>query len=431
MAINRLYAAEADFELRLASLLGRAGSTNKDITASVRDIIEDVRQRGDQALFEYTAKFDQCDINRESVEINAAQLHKATQAIAPELLNSLNFAADRIRAYHQQQLQGDWHITEPDGTRLGQKVTPIKRVGLYVPGGKAAYPSSVLMNAIPAKVAGVEELIVVSPAPQGAINQAVLAAAAVAGVDRFFQIGGAQAVAALTFGTESIPAVDKITGPGNQYVAEAKKQVYGRVGIDMIAGPSEVLVIADDSADPEWIAMDMFAQAEHDEMAQAILLTSDPALADAVANTIERLLDGMPRREIITESLRSHGAIIVVENPAQLVTVADTIAAEHLEIFTRDADQLAATISNAGAIFVGPYSAESLGDYCAGPNHVLPTSGTARFSSPLGVYDFQKRTSVLNISMQGAQSMAEHAARLADSEELPAHAASARLRQGD
>jgi len=358
-------------------------------------------------------------------------IDQAYDAIPYKQRDALLYAAERVRTYHEKQLQDSWNYTESDGTQLGQKVTPIKRVGLYVPGGKATYPSSVIMNAIPAKVAGVKELIMVSPTPKGEFNDMVLAAAKIAGVDRVFRIGGAQAVAALAYGTKSIPRVDKITGPGNTFVATAKKQVFGRVGIDMIAGPSEVLVIADDSVNPDWVAMDLFAQAEHDEIAQSILLTTSEDVADSVYASIETLLPTMERADIIAKSLENNGALIVADSDASLVDIADEIAAEHLEIFTHNADQLAHDITNAGAIFIGPYSAESLGDYCAGPNHVLPTSGTARFSSPLGVYDFQKRTSMIRVSQQGAQTIGGNASILARGESLTAHARSAEYRLDD
>ncbi|MCL4140409.1 UNVERIFIED_CONTAM: hypothetical protein GTU68_036016, partial [Idotea baltica] len=390
--------------------------------------VERIRYEGDKALFELTQRFDNFELSADSVEISQNRLQQAVKNISVEQREALEFSAQRIRDYHQHQLQESWQYQEADGTQLGQKVTPIKRVGLYVPGGKATYPSSVLMNAIPAKVAGVTELIMVSPAPNGELNEMVLAAAHIGGVDRVFRVGGAQAIAALAYGTESIPSVDKITGPGNIYVATAKRQVFGQVGIDMIAGPSEVLVIADESVDPDWVAMDLFAQAEHDEVAQSILLTDSSNVVDAVEQAIQRLLPQMQRADIIRQSLSQNGALIYVDSIASLVNVADTIAAEHLEIFHESAQQLLGDISNAGAIFVGKYSAESLGDYCAGPSHVLPTSGTARFSSPLGVYDFQKRSSVIQVSKTGAQTIGKNASVLARGESLTAHALSAEYR---
>lgn len=428
VSIKRLNSKELGFDEDLSDLLNREQSADSSIDAIVAPIIADVAKRGDQALFEYTQKFDGFDVEARGLKVRQSRIQQAYDSVQIEQRDALQYAADRVRVYHEKQLQGSWDFTEADGTQLGQKVTAIKRAGLYVPGGKATYPSSVIMNAIPAKVAGVQELIMVSPTPGGEFNDMVLAAAKVAGVDSIYRVGGAQAVAALAYGTETIPAVDKITGPGNIFVATAKKQVFGRVGIDMIAGPSEVLVIADESVNPDWVAMDLFAQAEHDEIAQSILLTQSENMADAVYASIETLLPTMERADIIAESLANNGALIVVESEAELVSIADDIAAEHLEIFTENADHLAQIISNAGAIFIGPYSAESLGDYCAGPNHVLPTSGTARFSSPLGVYDFQKRTSMIRVSQQGAQSIGKNASVLARGESLTAHARSAEYR---
>lgn len=430
--MRQLNYSQADFSKALNQLLKRdADSAESAVEAFVRDTITRIRSEGDTALLELTHQFDGHDLGLSDLEISSSSIEQAYQAIPALERDALQHAAQRIRDYHQRQLQTSWEYAEPDGTVLGQKVTPIRTVGIYVPGGKAAYPSSVLMNAIPAKVAGVKQIIMVSPSPRGQVNNMVLAAAKIAGVDRVFQVGGAQAIAALAYGTESIPAVDKITGPGNSYVATAKKQLYGKVGIDMIAGPSEVLVIADDSVDPDWVAMDLFAQAEHDEQAQSILLTQSGAMAEAVANSINRLLPEMERATIIEKALADNGAIIVVETQDQVVAVADVIAPEHLEIFTTDASLLADRISNAGAIFIGPYSAESLGDYCAGPNHVLPTSGTARFSSPLGVYDFQKRSSIIKVSEQGAQAIAKTASIIARGESLTAHARSAEFRIKD
>ncbi len=428
MQLTKLNGSQADFDVKLNQLLNRDTSVESNVDAVVAPIITDVIARGDAALLEYTERFDGYTLFEPEIEISTKRLTQALESIAVEQRQALEYAAARVRDYHQHQLQESWSYSEADGTELGQKITPIKRAGLYVPGGKATYPSSVIMSAIPAKVAGVEELIMVSPTPNGEINDMVLAAAKLAGVDRVFRIGGAQAIAALAYGTKTIPAVDKITGPGNIFVATAKKQVFGKVGIDMIAGPSEVLIIADQSVDPDWVAMDLFAQAEHDEIAQSILLTSSQSVADAVHESIDKLLSSMERAEIIAKSLENNGALIVLESREQLIDVVDTIAAEHLEIFTEDADQLADQISNAGAIFIGQYSSESLGDYCAGPSHVLPTSGTARFSSPLGVYDFQKRTSIIKVSEQGAQTIGENASVLARGESLTAHARSAEYR---
>jgi len=428
MQLTKLNGSQADFDVKLNQLLNRDTSVESNVDAVVAPIITDVIARGDAALLEYTERFDGYTLFEPEIEISAKRLTQALESIAVEQRQALEYAAARVRDYHQHQLQESWSYSEADGTELGQKITPIKRAGLYVPGGKATYPSSVIMSAIPAKVAGVEELIMVSPTPNGEINDMVLAAAKLAGVDRVFRIGGAQAIAALAYGTKTIPAVDKITGPGNIFVATAKKQVFGKVGIDMIAGPSEVLIIADQSVDPDWVAMDLFAQAEHDEIAQSILLTSSQSVADAVHESIDKLLPSMERAEIIAKSLENNGALIVLESREQLIDVVDTIAAEHLEIFTEDADQLADQISNAGAIFIGQYSSESLGDYCAGPSHVLPTSGTARFSSPLGVYDFQKRTSIIKVSEQGAQTIGKNASVLARGESLTAHARSAEYR---
>lgn len=426
--LTRLDWAQADFSTALQALLKRDQPLHNGVEQAVNQIITQVSQQGDQALFELTKRFDQFDVEARGLEVSAARIEQALAAIPIEQRDALQFAVERVTEYHQHQRQESWRYTQADGTQLGQKVTPIKRAGLYVPGGKASYPSSVIMNAVPAKVAGVSELIMVTPTPNGEFNDMVLAAASLAGVDRVFRIGGAQAIAALAYGTATVPAVDKITGPGNIYVATAKRQVFGRVGIDMIAGPSEVLIIADHSVDPDWVAMDLFAQAEHDEIAQSILLTTEPAVADAVYASIEKLLPSMERESIIRQSLSNNGALITVSSQQQLIEVADKIAAEHLEIFTEDADQLAEAISNAGAIFIGPYSAESLGDYCAGPNHVLPTSGTARFSSPLGVYDFQKRTSIIRVSSAGAQTIGAQASILARGESLTAHARSAEYR---
>jgi len=431
IAIKRLVTTQADFAQALRGLLNRDQASGASIEQTVAQVIADVVKHGDRALFEYTHRFDGFDVEARGLEVSSGRIQKAYDAIPQAQREALLYAAQRVRAYHEKQVQESWSYQEADGTELGQKITPIKRVGLYVPGGKATYPSSVIMNAIPAKVAGVKELIMTSPTPNGEFNDMVLAAAKIAGVDRVFRVGGAQAVAALALGTETIPSVDKITGPGNIYVATAKKQVFGQVGIDMIAGPSEVLVVADESVDPDWVAMDLFAQAEHDEVAQSILLTQSEAVAEAVHVAIERLLPSMERDDIIRQSLEKNGAIIVADSEKALIDVADAVAAEHLEIFTDNADVLAEKITNAGAMFIGPYSAESLGDYCAGPNHVLPTSGTARFTSPLGVYDFQKRTSLIKVSKAGAQTIGKNASILARSESLTAHARSAEYRIGN
>lgn len=429
--IKRLQSRTKDFRSELSQLLSRQQANNPDVEQAVAEIIAQVARVGDRALYHYTKKFDGFDAEARGIEVRPARLDQALSEINPQARESLEFAVQRVRDYHQHQVQDSWQYEEADGSQLGQKITPLNRVGLYVPGGKATYPSSVIMNAVPAKVAGVKELIMVSPTPDGEFNDMVLAAAKLAGVDRVFRIGGAQAIGALAFGTELVPKVDKITGPGNIYVATAKKQVFGQVGIDMIAGPTEVLVIADQSVDPDWVAMDLFAQAEHDQLAQAILLTDSELVAERVQQSINKLLSSMDRAEIIQTSLRDHGAIIVVGSEQELIDVTDEIAPEHLEIFTENADFIAQKVTNAGAIFIGSYSAESMGDYCAGPNHVLPTSGTARFSSPLGVYDFQKRSSIIKISEQGAQTIGKHAAKLARSESLTAHAKSAEYRLKD
>jgi histidinol dehydrogenase len=427
--IARLDTRDAGFEPRLAALLAYEPGQDRDIEAAVAAIITDVRARGDAAVLEYTRRFDRLSLtDAAQLELPRAELQAAAQALPAAQRAALETAAARIRAYHQHQVARSWSYTEPDGTRLGQQVSAIDRVGLYVPGGKAAYPSSVLMNAIPAKVAGVGELIMVVPTPDGVRNAMVLAAACIAGVDRVFTIGGAQAVAALAWGTATVPAVDKIVGPGNAYVAEAKRRVFGQVGIDMIAGPSEILVLCDGSVDPDWIAMDLFSQAEHDEMAQSILLTPSLRLLSAVQSSIARLLPGMARREVIAKSLASRGALVRVKSLAEACTIADRIAPEHLELAVRDPQPLVERIRHAGAIFVGHYTSETLGDYCAGSNHVLPTARTARFSSPLGVYDFQKRTSVIEVTPRGAHALGGIASVLARAEGLEAHARAAELR---
>jgi histidinol dehydrogenase len=427
--MRTLDTGEPQFEARFAELMAPATAFDRDIERQVEAIIEDVRQRGDAALLQYTARFDRVSApSVAQLQIDAGQMRSALDALAPPARAALQAAADRIRSFHQRQLGGEFGFTEPDGTELGQRVAPLERVGLYVPGGKAAYPSSVLMNAIPAVVAGVREIVMVVPTPDGVRNPMVLAAAHVAGVSRVFTVGGAQAVAALAYGTATIPKVDKIVGPGNAYVAAAKRRVFGVVGIDMIAGPSEILVICDGGTDPDWIAMDLFAQAEHDELAQAILLTPQAEFIAKVQASMARLLPQMPRARIIESSLAARGALIRVRDLEQACELADRVAPEHLEISTDDPQRWAGRIRHAGAIFLGRYSSEALGDYCAGPNHVLPTAGTARFSSPLGVTDFQKRTSLISVSAAGARTLGEIAATLAQAEELPAHALSARLR---
>ena len=429
LSIQKLTTTSPDFDQQLKTLLAWDETDDLEIQQRVLAIIADVRSNGDQAVLNYTNRFDQRDIHAAAeLELPQAALKAAWDALPQTQAQALQTAAERIRAYAEHQKLQSWQFTEADGTVLGQKVTPLDRVGLYVPGGKAAYPSSVLMNAIPAKVAGVPELIMVVPAPAGETNALVLAAAYLAGVDRLFTIGGAQAVAALAYGTETIPAVAKIVGPGNIYVATAKKLVFGQVGIDMIAGPSEILVICDGKTNPDWIAMDMFSQAEHDENAQAILLSDDADFLAAVEHSINQLLPTMERAEIIAASLSTRGALIKVDNLLQAAEVANRIAPEHLELSVADPEALSQHIRHAGAIFMGRYTAEALGDYCAGPNHVLPTSSTARFSSPLGVYDFQKRTSLINCSALGADNLGKTASILARGESLTAHARSAEYR---
>ncbi len=427
--ITTLNYAAADFYQQLDDVLAWDASIDGDVAKIVSDILKDVKQRGNAAVMEYTNKFDRMSLSDASeFELDQSQLQQALASISPEQRQALEISAQRIRHYAERQKMESWSFTEDDGTVLGQSVNPMDRVGLYVPGGKAAYPSSVLMNAIPAKVAGVPELIMVVPTPDGETNTLVLAAAAVAGVDRIFTIGGAQAVAALAYGTETIPKVDIITGPGNTFVATAKRMVFGVVGIDMIAGPSEILVVCDGKTDPDWIAMDLFSQAEHDEEAQSILVSPDDDFIEQVKQSIERLLEEMPRKEIIKKSLENRAAIISVADMEQAIEVANHIAPEHLELSVEDAQDWAKKIRHAGAIFMGRYTAEALGDYCAGPNHVLPTSGTARFSSPLGVYDFQKRTSLIGCSAQGASELGKTASILAHGEGLTAHARSAEYR---
>jgi histidinol dehydrogenase len=428
-AIRRLDSSEPGFDDALARLTASDAKEDSAVDAAVAAILADVRARGDAAVLEYTARFDRVRAGSvAALEIPASECRSAFEALPDTDREALATAAARIRAFHERQRSESWSFTDDDGTRLGQKLTALDRVGLYVPGGKAAYPSSVLMNALPAKVAGVAEIVMASPAPDGARNALVLAAAHLAGVTRAFAIGGAQAIAALAYGTATIPAVDKIVGPGNAYVAAAKRRVFGTVGIDMIAGPSEIVVIADASADPDWVAMDLFAQAEHDEDAQAILLAPDAKLLDEVAASIGRQLPAMPRREIIAASLSRRGALIRVRNLANACAIADRIAPEHLELAVAEPEALLSELHHAGAIFLGHYSSEALGDYCAGPNHVLPTARSARFSSPLGVYDFQKRSSVIAISRSGAQTLGRTAMTLARGEGLSAHALSAEYR---
>jgi histidinol dehydrogenase len=427
--IKRFDSQSNNFKSQLEDLLSRETESDQAIFDTVNKILRSVRLKGDQALLEYSEKFDGVAVNTASeLELSPERLEKAYQALSDIERDALDSAAERIRSYAEHQKLESWQYTEADGTVLGQQITPLDRVGLYVPGGKATYPSSVLMNAVPAKVAGVEELIMVVPTPQGVINELVLAAAYISGVDRVFTVGGAQAIAALAFGTETIPAVDKIVGPGNIYVATAKRLVFGTVGIDMIAGPSEILVICDGRTDPDWIAMDLFSQAEHDEDAQAILLSTEADFLDQVQASIERQIKEMPRQDIIRASLTARGALIHVSDMDDAVKIANYIAPEHLELSVDDAATVAKSIRHAGAIFMGRYTAEALGDYCAGPNHVLPTSRTARFSSPLGVYDFQKRSSLIGCSPAGASELGKLASVLARGEGLVAHACSAEYR---
>ncbi|MDM0076710.1 histidinol dehydrogenase [Variovorax sp. J2P1-59] len=419
---------EADFKARLHW----SAEADAAIEQVVADILADVQRRGDEAVLEYTRRFDRLDVaGMEALELTAVELRAAFESLPAAQRDALEAAARRVRTYHEAQRKASgesWSYRDDDGTLLGQKVTPLDRVGIYVPGGKAAYPSSVLMNAIPAHVAGVGEIIMVVPTPGGEKNPLVLAAAHVAGVTRAFTIGGAQAVAALAYGTATIPAVDKITGPGNAYVAAAKRRVFGTVGIDMIAGPSEILVLADGSTPPEWVAMDLFSQAEHDELAQSILLCPDADYIQSVQQEIDRLLPSMPRAEIIAASLNGRGALIHTRSMEEACAISNRIAPEHLEVSSREPSRWEPLLRHAGAIFLGAYTSESLGDYCAGPNHVLPTSGTARFSSPLGVYDFQKRSSLIEVSEAGAQVLGRIAVTLAEGEGLSAHAEAARMR---
>ena len=427
--IARLDSRQPDFHARLAALRAWEPEQDEQIERVVADIVRDVRRRGDAALLEYTHRFDRLELARAAdLELPRAALQAALDALAAPEREALEAAAARVRSYHARQLAQSWSYSEPDGTRLGQQITPLDRVGLYVPGGKAAYPSSVLMNALPARVAGVPELVMVVPTPDGVRNPLVLAAACIAGVDRVFTLGGAQAIAALAYGTDTVPAVDKIVGPGNAWVAEAKRRVFGTVGIDMIAGPSEILVLADGSTPPDWVAMDLFSQAEHDELAQSILLCPDAAYIDRVQAEIDRLLPAMPRAEIIAASLNGRGALIHTKSMEEACEISNRIAPEHLEVSSSQPDRWEPLLRHAGAIFLGAFTSESLGDYCAGPNHVLPTSGTARFSSPLGVYDFQKRSSLIEVSEAGAQVLGPIAVTLAEGEGLQAHAEAARMR---
>ena len=418
----------ADFKARLKALLSAAAEPDPAVIDTVRAIIRAVRERGEAALLEYTNRFDRRRATPDQLEIGQPELAAVLARIPPELRRGLEHAAKRIRAFHERQKQASWTFTDAEGNVLGQKVTPLDRVGVYVPGGKAAYPSSVLMNVIPARVAGVREIIMAVPTPDEARNEAVLAAAAIAGADRVFTVGGAQAIAALAYGAGRIPQVDKITGPGNIYVATAKRQVFGQVGIDMIAGPSEVVIVSDGSGDPEWAAMDMFAQAEHDELASAILISADAGFIDRVRACIEKRLPEMARAGIIRASLNNNGALIKVNDLAEAIEVVNIIAPEHLELAVTDPNALLDGIRHAGAIFMGHHSAEALGDYCAGPNHVLPTGQSARFSSPLGVHDFQKQSSIIQCRAGAVAGIAKTAATLARAEGLSAHARSAELR---
>lgn len=432
MTIQRLDANSERFSEQLDALLAWSSVSDPTVAATVAEILQAIKSQGDTALMDYTNQFDRCDISQMAeLTISQAQLQQALESIPVAQRQALEVAAERVRHYHQHQVQDSWQFTESDGTVLGQKVTPMDRVGLYVPGGKASYPSSVLMNAIPAKVAGVPEVVMVVPAPDGELNPMVLAAAAIAGVDHVYTIGGAQAVAALAYGTATIPKVDKIVGPGNIYVATAKRAVFGEVAIDMIAGPSEILVVCDGKTNPDWIAMDLFSQAEHDEQAQAIFISTDISFIDAVLQSIETLLPTLSRSDIARQSLQDRGALIHAADKTQVIELINRIAPEHLELSVEDPESYLDDIRHAGAIFMGPYTSEALGDYCAGPNHVLPTSGTARFSSPLGVYDFQKRSSIIHCSKSGASQLGKVASVLARGESLEAHARSAEYRIHD
>jgi len=427
--INLLSSNSEDFDVQLSSLISWEASSDEEVNNTVRKIIKEVKDKGDISVLSFTSKFDLLKAKSVSeLIIPKENLKKSFNNLDQKQKDALFVAAERIKSYHQKQKQESWNYTENDGTVLGQKISPLDRVGLYVPGGKAAYPSSVLMNSIPAKVAGVNELIMVVPTPKGVVNELVLAAAHIAEVDMVITIGGAQAIAALAYGTETIPKVDKIVGPGNIYVATAKKQVFGQVGIDMIAGPSEILIICDGLTDPDWIAMDLFSQAEHDEEAQSILLCPDEGFIEEVKNSIQKLLPTMEREHIIRTALKNRGALILTKDIAEAIEISNQIAPEHLELSVENPESILDNIKHAGAIFMGKYSSEALGDYCAGPNHVLPTSSTARFSSPLGVYDFQKRSSLIMTSKEGATNLGETAATLAYGEGLEAHARSALYR---
>ncbi|OIR24692.1 histidinol dehydrogenase [Bathymodiolus thermophilus thioautotrophic gill symbiont] len=427
--ITKLVSTQVDFQKKLSSLLAWDSVSNKQVAQTVDDIITKIRNNGDSALMDYTNTFDGTSAtSMEALTIKLPALKQAFDTLNEKQKSALTIAADRVRLYHEKQKQSTWTYTEDDGTMLGQKITPLDRVGLYVPGGKAAYPSSVLMNAIPAKVAGVQDLIMVVPTPNGTSNSLVLAAAYISGVTQVFTVGGAQAIAALAYGTETIPKVDKIVGPGNIYVATAKRAVFGQVGIDMIAGPSEILIICDGKTNPDWIAMDLFSQAEHDEDAQSILLCPDADFINQVEKSIAKLLPTMDRKSIIETALTNRGALILTKDMDEAIALSNQIAPEHLELSVENPQEMLDGIQHAGAIFMGRYTCESLGDYCAGPNHVLPTSGTARFSSPLGVYDFQKKSSLIMVSDQGANTLGKIAVTLADGEGLQAHAESARYR---
>ena len=429
LEITQLDANQSDFNARLEALLAWESVSDHTVQSVVADIVNDVRDRGDKAVLEYCKRFDRLDVaSMAELVVPDSRLQQALDTIPQQQRDALEYAAKRVRSYHQHQKQESWSYEEEDGTLLGQQVTPLDRAGLYVPGGKASYPSSVLMNAIPAKVAGVAEVVMVVPTPDGEVNEMVLAAAKIAGVDKVITIGGAQAVAALAYGTETVPRVDKIVGPGNIYVATAKRMVFGQVGIDMIAGPSEILVVCDGKTDPDWIAMDMFSQAEHDEDAQSILVSPDAEFLEKVRASLEALLPGLERHQIARDSLKYRGALIKVADMDQALELINHIAPEHLELSVDDPQTMAAKVRHAGAIFMGRHTAEALGDYCAGPNHVLPTSSTARYSSPLGVYDFQKRSSLIQCTPQKASELGQVASVLSRGESLTAHARSAEYR---
>lgn len=432
VSVKRLVSSQADFSQQLDTLLAWESVSDTAVNQAVTDILHQVKSHGDKAVMEFTERFDHLHVDEFSqLEMSKERLQEALDGLPADQRSALEQAAERVRRYHEKQAQGSWEYTEEDGTLLGQQVMPMDRVGVYVPGGKASYPSSVLMNVIPAKVAGVDEIIMVVPTPRGELNELVLAAACISGVDRVFTIGGAQAVAALAYGTETVPRVDKIVGPGNIFVATAKRMVFGAVGIDMIAGPSEILVVCDGKTDPDWIAMDLFSQAEHDEDAQPILLSWDKSFIDQVEASIQKLMPTMEREPIIRVSMAERAALVQVKDLDEAIEVANRIAPEHLELSIEDPQAVVGKIRHAGAIFMGRYTAEALGDYCAGPNHVLPTSGTARFSSPLGVYDFQKRSSLIMCSAEGASEMGKTASVLARGESLTAHARSAEYRIKD